>query len=231
MNCHKLLFALLLSTLSCGGTTRSTESGAAPIEEPTTTKSDKTREPASKAEKRTFNMPEKKIDPECAEEDGFPTIECANEGKCSYQGGVCTAASEGDCLHSDACFIDGRCEAAEGSCVARTTPCKETIECFHLGRCERGESGTCEAKDLASCEASNLCHTQGLCDLNGKGGCQPSRDEHCRESLHCTKHGQCELAQAGDMFTCMPGGDEDCQKSDHCKSHGECRLGFMSCEK
>src|SRR6187399_489576 len=62
-------------------------------------------------------------------------LHCKQEGRCTLKAGECIVTLADDCLRSDACQVDGRCELAGQTCAASVSVCAARKSCHEQGAC------------------------------------------------------------------------------------------------
>jgi hypothetical protein len=145
---------------------------------------------------------------------------CKAEGRCESADGECVARSEGDCKASAGCTTDGRCgfDAATKTCVAATTG--------------SGPAGTDACASSGSCAEAGRCTSivvsagkveefgsRGFEATKGVVSCGATKPEHCKASTLCQRFGQCSLQGNA----CVVASDADCAGSAECSDRGRCK--------
>jgi hypothetical protein len=123
---------------------------------------------------------------------------CVFEGRCTLLGERCAVVTDADCQQSEACLLEERCVARDGSCVVGPAPTDE------------------------DCAARNACSARGWCWAKGRQ-CVPAADADCERSTECRELGRCRVRMAGTALAlCVAGADADCAGSSACRLKGRC---------
>lgn len=131
-------------------------------------------------------------------------------------------AGSGACIASIDPNAEPLCRLVpEGAyCIDERDAC-ERASCFFQGRCDARE-GLCLARSSEECAASVLCRVRGTCS-DENGWCLPGSAEDCAESLECAVYGRCRFEQRtclapGETYAVYD--LEYC--SIHCELYGQC---------
>ncbi len=156
------------------------------------------------------------------------SIECEQEGKCSYHDNCkCYASSDDDCYQSDGCYYHGKCSLSPGGnecALLDLQDCAESGFCEECGRCDPNNANTlCIAVDN-SCLSSYMCSEYGSCGIKeGQFWCSILSQEHCEQSNVCENSGLCTFQEidgsgycCNETGFCMQGANPDSYDGSKC---------------
>lgn len=115
--------------------------------------------------------------------------------------------------------------AQGGTQAELTRRCAEP--CAELGRCEYA-NGSCVARRSEDCAASKICALRGLCERSGDG-CVATTQAHCAQAEDCKRGGMCSLGKAAWAGQCVATANADCRRAEVCKDHGHCSARDGAC--
>ena len=156
--------------------------------------------------------------------------DCTAKGLCSLNSkkAICVAGTADDCLQSEICKTQRRCQLENEACVLTDQACKDGAECEQNGACSRlGDKCVVSTDD--DCRKSLLCRQEKKC-FSEDGKCVETRTQGGTCKSECESDADC-AGCSNDRVICDNKycAQETCKASQSCTDKGQCTREGTRC--